>query len=411
MSTTLSFPSYASLAKEYGPSFYIIDTNRLRQNYKDFLESFLAHYPSVQVAYSYKTNYIPHLCRTLHSEGAWAEVVSDMEFEAASNLNVPLSNIIFNGPFKAYPAFASAAQGGSTLNLDNHRDLKLLSHVSQSLPDQSRIKVVLRVNFSLGGSISRFGFDVHSHDFQDLVSHLQSHPNYHLAGFHCHFPDRDLNSFRLRATSLLELSKKYFPSFPPDILNIGGGFFSSLSESLKSNLSCRPPSFQEYASVIGQLFSDAYPDPLSQPTLFLEPGTALVADVMTFYTQVISTKAIRNHHFATVAGSIFDISPNAKTRNLPVTPICQPSSFSNTPKSFTIAGFTCIEGDILSDCVVAPLSEGDALAYGNVGSYSVVMRPPFILPSFPILALSPCGLTYDIIKRAQSSTSVFELFS
>lgn len=75
----------------------------------------------------------------------------------------------------------------------------------------------------------------------------------------------------------------------------------------------------------------------------------------------------------------------------------------------TIAGYTCIEGDILTDTIEAPLCPGDFLIYGNVGSYSVVMRPPFILPSNPIL-MRDCSDALTLIKHRQSNEDVFNLF-
>jgi diaminopimelate decarboxylase len=171
-----------------------------------------------------------------------------------------------------------------------------------------------------------------------------------------------------------------------------------------------PATFKDYGRVVGQVLSKAFPDSATAPTLFLEPGTALVADVMTFYTQVVSTKSVRDRHFATVSGSIFDISPNAKTKSLPVTPILDPKMPRGVVRDFVIAGFTCIEGDVLTDSLIAPLRAGDVLAYGNVGSYSIVMRPSFILPSNPILMVRENEEGFDVIKARQSNEAVFDLF-
>lgn len=406
----LSFSSYSALAMDHGPSFYILDAARLRSNFRLLRRAFLANYPKVEIGYSYKTNYIPQVCRILQDEGAWAEVVSEMEYAAACRIGTPGHHIIFNGPYKADWAFREAAHGGAILNLDSTRDLELLSAAANSANLETQIQVVLRTNFSIDHNISRFGFDVDSAEFTEALNSLRTLPNVHLSGLHCHFPNRDLDSFRKRAEGLVKLSKVVFPDKPPKLLNIGGGFFSDLPESLRRTTTAMPVTFAEYGSVIGQILSEAFPDPSVSPTLFLEPGTALVADAMKFYTQVVSTKTIRGRHFATVAGSIFDISPNAKTKSLPVTPILNPQLLREPARAFAIAGFTCIEGDILTDSLTAPLKTGDVLAYGNVGSYSVVMRPPFILPSHPVLMARADGAGIDVIKARQTNAAVFDLF-
>jgi len=406
----LDFSSYCALAKEHGPSFFILDSGRLRSNFRSLRNAFLGFYPKVEIGYSYKTNYIPQVCRILQDEGAWAEVVSEMEYAAARRIGTLCDRIIFNGPYKAEWAFREAAHGGALLNLDSTRDLELLRGVSNSASLETQIQVVLRTNFSIDHNISRFGFDVDSAEFTEALNILRNLPNVHLSGLHCHFPNRDLDSFRKRAEGLVELCKDVFPDKPPKLLNIGGGFYSDLPESLRRTTTAMPATFTDYGFVVGQILSKAFPDPSSSPILFLEPGTALVADAMNFYTQVVSTKSIRGHHFATVAGSIFDISPNAKTRSLPVTPILNPQVLREPARAFAVAGFTCIEGDILTDSLTAPLKTGDVLVYGNVGSYSVVMRPPFILPSHPVLMARADGAGLDVIKARQSNDAVFDLF-
>jgi diaminopimelate decarboxylase len=410
MNDCLDYSTYSSLASEHGSSFFILDPAKLRSNYTSLVSAFKSHYHKIKIAYSYKTNYTPQICQILHEQGAWAEVVSEMEYSAALNLGISKDKIIFNGPYKADWAFRDAALGGSILNLDSHRDLGLLSTLSTCSLGQTLINVVLRCNFPIDKNISRFGFDAECPDFYDIVHTISNLRNVRLIGLHCHFPNRNLASFRKRAECLVSLCSRLFPKRPPAMLNIGGGFFSSLPESISRNMSESPATFLEYGSIVGEIFSRAFGHSSDAPTLILEPGTALVADVMNFYTQVISIKTIRGKHFATVAGSIFDISPNAKSRCLPVQPILAPDVPRGVAREYIIAGFTCIEGDVLTESLISPLTVGDVLAYGNVGSYSVVMRPPFILPSNPILMKRTDDTCFDLVKARQSNESVFSLF-
>ena len=409
-SKLLDHEVFCSLAKRHGSSFFLLDAEQLRTNYASLLSAFQAHYPKVKIGYSYKTNYTPQICRILQAAGAWAEVVSEMEYAAARRLGTPGENIIFNGPCKAEWAFREAALGGATLNLDSSRDLDLLSAVALSAPAGVTLRVVIRTNFAIDESVSRFGFDVEGTEFESALETINFLPNVYLAGLHCHFPNRDLDSFRRRAEGLVSLCKRIFPNQPPEVLNIGGGYYSALPESIRRTRDKPPATFDDYAAIVGHVLSQAFPNRADAPTLFLEPGTALVADVLTFYTQVVSTKSVREHHFATVAGSIFDISPNAKMKSLPVTPILDPKVLRGPAKDFAIAGFTCIEGDLLSDSLVAPLEVGDVLAYSNVGSYSIVMRPPFILPANPILMAKMDGTGFDLIKERQTNEAIFDLF-
>ena len=72
-------------------------------------------------------------------------------------------------------------------------------------------------------------------------------------------------------------------------------------------------------------------------------------------------------------------------------------------------GFTCIESDYLYRHYNGNLAKGDMVVFGNVGSYSVVLKPPFILPNFPIIDISEGQL--EIIKRGESFDDLFHTFN
>ena len=130
-----------------------------------------------------------------------------------------------------------------------------------------------------------------------------------------------------------------------------------------------------------------------------------------FCTQVKSVKKVRGVGFATVGGSVLDISPNSRLSKLPAQPVFDPKiKRKNLHSAYNIVGYTCIESDYLTLNLKAPLSEGDFIVYSNVGSYSVVMRPPFILPSNPILSYEGKNRPFKLIKQRQSNEDVFKLF-
>ena len=398
------------LSKEHGASFFVLEPARFRANFKALHQSFSKYYPEVRIGYSYKTNYTPQLCRIAYEEGGYAEVVSEMEYDLAKKLDTPGPRIIFNGPYKSQRAFLAAAQDGAMINLDSQRDLELLQAASAQL-DGANIHVVIRCNVPISDAVSRFGFDTSAPSFKGVVDTIRALPNVSLKGLHCHFPDRDLASFGRRVDALIDLLGTHFPDSPPDVLNIGGGYFSNMPESLTKTRKEPPATFSDYGRLIGQALTKFLEGSAKKPVLFLEPGTALVADTQMFYTKVISTKTVRGKGFATVAGSIFDISPNARAKTLPVTPVCASntsSTVSNAPQ--TVVGYTCIEGDVLTEALPQSVSVGDFLAYGNVGSYSVVMRPPFILPSNPVLLQSEDTGELVLIKKRQSTDDVFQNF-
>ena len=76
------------LRKEYGEAFYLLDSEQFRNNFVELKECFSTIYPNFNIAYSYKTNYTPKLCRIVNELGGYAEVVSEMELELALRIGV-----------------------------------------------------------------------------------------------------------------------------------------------------------------------------------------------------------------------------------------------------------------------------------------------------------------------------------
>ncbi len=107
-----------AVAQQHGDAFYMVDCPQFLANYQEFLQAFRCVYPKTQIAYSYKTNYLPKFCELVQAQGGYAEVVSGMEYDLALRIGVPAERIIFNGPYKRQDDFVLAAQNGSIINLD-----------------------------------------------------------------------------------------------------------------------------------------------------------------------------------------------------------------------------------------------------------------------------------------------------
>ena len=140
--------------------------------------------------------------------------------------------------------------------------------------------------------------------------------------------------------------------------------------------------------------------------LFIEPGSALAGDCMKFVAEVHSIKDVRGKAIATLLGSIYNINPTLNKKNPPISVIAngnKQSFYSN----LDFGGFTCIESDYLYRGFEGNLAVGDQILFENVGSYSVVLKPPFILPNFPVLDLSN-GI--EVIKRQENFDDLFHTY-
>jgi diaminopimelate decarboxylase len=141
------------------------------------------------------------------------------------------------------------------------------------------------------------------------------------------------------------------------------------------------------------------------PELIIEPGTALVGDCMKFVGTVKSIKQIRGERKATIFGSQKNI--NMIGVNPPIE-IISTGSNQNNYENIDLVGYTCIEGDVLYKNYNGKIGVGDYIIISNCGSYSLVMKPPFILPNFPVIEFSN-GMI-EIIKKLRHLTMYFILF-
>ena len=81
---------YKTLRTSVGSCFYVADSKKFSSNYSSLLSAYKKFYKNVNIAYSYKTNYLPNFCMEVKKNGGFAEVVSSMELQLAYKLGVPL---------------------------------------------------------------------------------------------------------------------------------------------------------------------------------------------------------------------------------------------------------------------------------------------------------------------------------
>lgn len=402
---SFSYNDFMHIFKEYGSSFYILNSCNFCNLYDDMVGDFRKFYLNTNIAYSYKTNYIPKLCKLVNDKKGYAEVVSDMEYDLAKKIGVHPRNVFYNGPFKDSAAVEHILLNGGVVNLDSDIDISIVGRISKRHPN-SILRVGIRCNFDVGdGVISRFGFDVHDKGLASICRSLEGMQNVNVVGLHYHFASRSLDTSRNAMIGMLELLQNFTGLDSLTFISAGGGFYGPMSPMLAKQLNTYIPNFKEYASVIAKPFSEFFSG-TQEPELIIEPGTALAADSVQFVARVESIKEVRGKPIATLSGSAFNTNPTFNNINLPIIVYhCPENCSSKEYVNLDMAGYTCIEKDYLYRNYNGPLSVGDFVLFTAAGSYSVVMKPPFILPNVPIVELEDGSVR--IIKRQETFEDVF----
>lgn len=399
----LDRPTLESLSSEYGDAFYILDSGQFRENFARLKEAFSSIYGRFNIAYSYKTNYIPKLCSIANELGGYAEVVSEMELELALRVGVRPERIIWNGPVKNPAWVRRLLLSGGTVNVDSLGEMRGIVALADEEPKRI-LNVGIRCNFPVGdGVLSRFGFDVDGPDFAEAVAATRSRPNLNLVNLQCHFAKRQAEFWPARARGMLELVDRI--GFVPKRLDIGGGLFGNMPDSLRSQFDCAVPGYDAYAAAAAGAFAERFSGRGDAPELLIEPGSALVGDCMRFAGRIKTVKTVRGKTIATMLGSQKNISMAGVN---PPFEVVHMGGERQSCRDADIVGYTCIEGDRIVGGFSGDLAVGDFVVVSNCGSYSVVMKPPFILPNFPILEPTEGGV--EVVKRAETFGDVFATY-
>ena len=394
-----------TLADQYGSSFYLLNSERFRQNYLELTNAFRAIYPRFGIAYSYKTNYIPALCKLVDELGGYAEVVSEMEMNIALRCGVKPEKIIWNGPVKNAEKTEWLLVNGGTVHVDSLPELQTIIAFAPKHPGKT-LHIGLRCNFDVGdGVISRFGIDTQSAEFEKALALIRGTEGLKLNHLHCHFAKRQAEYWPARAKGMLAVVDRVKEAlgYLPKRVDLGGGIFGKMPDSLKKQLGANIPDYQAYALAAAVPFAEHFKGVENPPGLLVEPGTALAGDSMKYVCRVAGIKEVRGKAFATLTGS---------QKNISMTGVNPPIAVFRTGEGrmyqdLDMVGYTCIESDVLYRGYTGELAAGDFVVFENCGSYSIVMKPPFILENVPVLDICQDPETPKLIKRGETFEDVF----
>ena len=391
------------LIKAYGSPLYVFDQRGFTENYGKLQSAMQTQYENYRIAYSFKTNYTPYICKTAKTLGAYAEVVSDMEYVIAKKLGYDDCHIIFNGPEKAEEGI-DAFLNGCIFNVDNIDELQHICEEAQSRPDQ-QFKIGIRINLDLGQNfVSRFGMD--ETDVKKAFRIVEEIDNLSIVGLHCHISRcRNLEAWKKRTEFILALADHYFTDVP-EYLDLGSGMYGSMAPEFAEQFG-EIPTYEEYAEVTAKLVSLHYRGK-NKPILFTEPGTTLVNRFVDCIAKVKAIKQIRNHSFAVLDVSEHILGETCTLKKLPVK-VIPGGELQEEYESIDLTGYTCLEQDILYSGFCGRIAKGDYIVFGNTGGYANVLKPPFIRPCCAMIAETADG-QYQLIKETESYSSIFQTY-
>jgi ornithine decarboxylase len=350
------------LAQEHGTPIFVIDHEKIRENFREFEE----HLPRVQAYYAVKANSNPEIIKTLFEMGARFDVASMPEFMLVyENIkHFPdkerqdwiWDKIIYANTIKPVETLEALDKYKPLVTFDNSEELK---KIKKHAPNAG---LVLRIRVPNTGSMvelsSKFG--AAPGEAVDLIEEafamglevegLSFHVGSQCTNFNNYIQALQLSSNIMKEVES-RLGKKLIS------LDIGGGFPVKYDPKVKA--------FKTLAKKLNSEFTRLFSPDLH---ILAEPGRFMVADACTVVAKVVG-KAVRDGKscyyindgvYHTFSGQIFDHC------NYPV------KAFKEGEKHISaVFGPTCDALDTITLSAELPDLEIHDLVYAeNIGAYS-----------------------------------------
>ncbi len=407
-------PAYVdSLIERYGSPLFLVSGEILKNNAGTFKRMFREKYPKTEVAYAYKANYLLEVLKIIHKEGIWAEVASGFEYDIARRLQVPGSEMVFNGPGKTKEDLKKAVSEGALINVDNEDEIRLIHKISDEL--KRPVDVGIRINMDVGINqrIDRFGFNLEAGDAFRIIELCKATDSINVVCLHAHLtsyivepggegeytPAQNIKLIWPKSADMYDIAAKKISGLAKEIdrklgirikyIDLGGGF----------------PSVNDlgaYVSgVTGALIREFGEN---GPVLVLEPGRAIVKNAVSLITTVLGSKEFKNGQMAVTTDAGINILPTSYWTSQKVRAL-RPSG--KRLRDTIIYGSLCLQTDIIAKTSINEFKQGDKIVVENVGAYNIPQGSSFIYPRPPVAMLQ--GGQARMIRRAETVNDVLGL--
>ena len=315
------------IAEEFGTPTYVIDENRIRDNYNRFYSVFSKYYPDFKVFYACKANTNLAVMKILESEGCCIDAVSPGEVYTAKKLGFEGERILFTGNNITDDELKFVHDEGVVLNIDSVSALKRLAKIV----DPEGVKLSFRVNPMVG------------------------------AGHHDHCITGGVMTMDIAGKVHQETGIDF------EFVDFGGGI--GIPYTPDENI----VDLDKFAEVNIGLFKEKLEQyDMGSPTMYLEPGRYLVGDASVLLVTVNSVKQSYRKFIGVDAGFHTLLRPAMYESYHHIVDASKMDA-PNT-QEVDIAGNVCESGDLFArDRPMPDVEEGDVLGILNAGAYGFTM--------------------------------------
>jgi diaminopimelate decarboxylase len=395
------------LADSYKTPLYVIDENRIRDNYNRLFEAFSTYYPDFKMFYACKANTNLAVMKILEKEGSGIDAVSPGEIYTSLLAGFEPSRILYTGNNVTDEELKFAVKSGVRINLDSISQLKRLAKI----PEANGMEISFRVNPMVGaghhdhcitgGPLSKFGvMEEEAVQAYEMALDFGFKP----VGIHTHIGSGilDPEPFMLAVKTLMDIAGKVHKDagINFEFIDFGGGIgIPYTPEESKLDI-------QNFAEKITQLYREKLDEyGLGNPTMCIEPGRYLVGDASVLLTRVNTIKQSYRKFAGVDAGFNTLLRPTMYGSYHHIVSASKPHA--EPTQNLDIAGDVCESGDLFArDRPMPDIEEGDVLAILNAGAYAFSMSSQYNSRPKPAEVLVNNGET-DIIRERETFADLF----
>lgn len=411
----------SDLVKKFGSPLYTLNEQVVRNRCELFKTILSDTYPNSIVSYASKAFCCKAIYEIIKDYNFACDVVSGGEIATILKAKFDTSKVYFHGNNKTLDEINFALKNNIyNFIVDNVDELETLEGiVNNNKKLNNKINIIVRINpgveahtheyVQTSKTDSKFGVDLDSGDAEKFILRVNENKKLNFVGIHFHIGSQifDKEPYRLATHKTMlfvsKLKKKY--DIDVKIINAGGGFgvwYNSKDTNLTNN---------DYRNFIEEIVTEikkaVQKNKLTEPTLVIEPGRALVAEAgVTLYTVGNSKNIVGVRKYVSLDGGMFE-NPRYALYQSVYTAI---KTKHETPITETVAlvGKCCESGDcLIKKAKLETLIKGDIVAILTTGAYHYSMAsnynrnpiPPTILINNKKARVIIKGQTYEDLTK------------
>lgn len=392
------------IIEQYGSPVFVISERTIRQTYRSTLRSFTTRYPKVQMAWSYKTNYINAVCNVFHQEGSWGEVVSGFEYRKALGNGVPGNKIIFNGPEKTDAELELAINNDSLIHIDHFDELYQLVDIADRLNKKPRVAIRVNMDTGIYPIWDRFGFNYENGTAWSALTKIVASGKLNLVGLHCHIGTYMMvtAAYSIAVNKLCDLAWNCKTQLNTVIqyIDMGGGF-PTANDLRGAYLPAKDtiPSIDEFAEAITSALLNFGFKMDELPLLILESGRSLIDEAGFLLGSVLANKRLSDGRRATIMDFGVNILFTSFWYEHKISPA---QDFTQHTEDCVLYGPLCMNIDVVRSAITLPLlNRGDHVVVHRVGAYNMTQWMQFIQMRPNVVMIDENGQTH-LIRTAET---------